>query len=250
VAYDLDASLELRMADDHKGAEWTAKNAAIPASRLGVDGASTFYIDDKGTRWRLPKGSLDDGSRVCREVCTERNLLNACGTFYEMPAENAGGFAKIRPIATHNRAIHDFASYRGLLVMSGVASDAKGEHTIRSSDGKVALWVGAVDDLWAFGKPRGAGGPWRESAVKAGQPSDPYLCTGYDRKRLKITSSAPARIRIEADFAGTGAWQEFISFVVEASKEHEYTFPDAFGAYWLRLVCDSDAVVTAEFIYE
>ena len=61
--------------------------------------------------------------RVCREVCTERNLLNVHGTFYELPAENAGGFIKLRPIATHNRRIHDFASYRGLLVMSGVADE-------------------------------------------------------------------------------------------------------------------------------
>ena len=40
--------------------------------------------------------------RLCREVVTERDLFNCAGTFYELPANNADGFAKIRPIASHN----------------------------------------------------------------------------------------------------------------------------------------------------
>jgi hypothetical protein len=250
AAYDLDAELRLRAANDTTGAAWTAKNAAIPASGLGADAASAFYLDLKGTRWRLPKGPATEGARVCREVCTERNLLNAFGTFYEMPAENAGGFPKIRPIATHHRAIWDYASYRGLLVMSGVAADARGEHILRSDDGKCALWAGTVDDLWQFGKARGTGGPWRDSAVEAGKPSDPYLCTGYDKKRLTLTSTAAAKIRVEADFTGTGAWREFTAFEVKPGEPLDYTFPSAFGAYWLRLVSDRATSATATFTYE
>jgi len=68
-----------------------------------------------------------------------------------MPAENAGGFGRFRPIATHNRRISDFASYRSLLIISGLADAAQGEHIIRSEDGRCALWAGTVDDLWAFG---------------------------------------------------------------------------------------------------
>jgi hypothetical protein len=104
-----------------------------------VDDASVLVVDDAGRRWRLPKGDaafdvpgkLGD-ERVDREVCTERDLFNAHGTFYELPAENAGGFAKMRPVATHNRRIHDCCSYRGLLVMTGLAADAKGKHVVRS----------------------------------------------------------------------------------------------------------------------
>ena len=84
----------------------------------------SLYVDDDGRRWRLPKGdaAFDELtgrglSRIDREVVTERDLFNCHGTFYELPAENAGGFAKIRPITTHNRLIHDYCSYRGLLVM-------------------------------------------------------------------------------------------------------------------------------------
>ncbi len=250
TAYDLDGGLNLRKTDDAKGAEWTAKNGAIPKTTLASDAASAFYTDPAGKRWRLPLGTATDGARVCREVCTERNLLNASGTFYEMPAENAGGFAKIRPVATHNRAIFDYTSYRGLLVMSGVAADAKGEHIIRSDDGKCALWVGAVDDLWALGKPRGTGGPWRDSVVKAGQPSDPYLCTGFDQKRLTLTSSAAAKIRVEADFTCDGTWREVATLAIEPGKPLEHRFPDAFGAYWLRVVSDADTTATATFLYE
>jgi len=60
--------------------------------------------------------------RIDREVVTERDLFNCHGTFYELPAENAGGFAKVRPISTHNRKIADYCSYRGLLVMTGISA--------------------------------------------------------------------------------------------------------------------------------
>ena len=248
-AYDLDGSLRFAKADDQKGAEWTSKSAAIPKTTLTADAASAYWQDAKGVRWRLPKGTATQGARVAREICTERNLLNAYGTFYEFPAENAGGFPKIRPIATHDRAIHDYASYRGLLVISGIAHDAKGEHIIRSEDGKCALWAGAVDDLWKLGKPRGRGGPWSESAVKAGQPSDPYICTGFDQKRLSLNTSAAANVRIEADFTGTGTWSLFTTLATKPGEALDYEFPTEFGAYWIRFVSDADVSASALLEY-
>lgn len=250
AAYDLDGSLRLAKADDPKGVEWTSKSAAIPKTTLISDAASAYWTDAKGVRWRLPKGTATEGARVAREICTERNLLNAYGTFYEFPAENAGGFQKIRPIATHDRAIHDYASYRGLLVLSGIAHDAKGEHIIRSEDGKCVLWAGVVDDLWQLGKPRGRGGPWSDTAVKAGQPSDPYICTGFDRKRLSLKTSAAAKVRIEADFTGTGTWSHFTTLTTKPGKALAYEFPAEFGAYWLRLVSDSDVTASALLEYD
>ena len=258
-AYDLDASLKLRPANDPDGAAWTAKSVAIAAPLITADAASVLYVDVNGKRWRLPKGdpALDQAgplghARLCREVCTERNLLNAHGTFYELPAENAGGFIKLRPIATHNRRIHDFASYRGLLVMSGIADNAKGEHIIRSDDGKCTLWVGAVDDLWQFGKARGVGGPWKDTAVKAGVPSDAYLATGYDQKRLTLSHQGKTAVtfKLEADFTGTGEFAEVTRLTVQPGQPLEHRFPDAFGAYWLRLVADQDTTATATFTYE
>jgi hypothetical protein len=107
---------------------------AIPKEVVTIDEASVLVIDDSGRRWRLPKGNeaftdlTDAGAlRICREVATERDLFNCHGTFYELPAENADGYAKIRPVASHNFRINDYASYRGLLIMTGLdVASAKG----------------------------------------------------------------------------------------------------------------------------
>jgi hypothetical protein len=255
--YDLGGDLKLRKTNDAAGIEWTKKAAAIPRNVLTVDAASVLYVDESG-RWRLPKGALESrgilgDERVCREVCTERDLFNAGGTFFELPAENAGGFAKVRPVATHNRQIKDYASFRGLLVMSGLSASAPaGDHVVRSDDGKCALWVGAVDDLWKLGKPRGVGGPWKDTAVKAGQPSDPYLMTGYDQKRviLSHTGKEAVKVRLEADLSGTGIWVAYREFTIEAGKPVDHTFPAAYSAYWMRAVVDKDTTATAEFRYD
>ena len=256
-AYDLDASLKLAPANDPTGAAWTAKAAAIPKEVITVDAASVLYVDEKG-RWRLPKGDAAyeqasplGSERVCREVCTERDMLNAGGTFFELPAENAGGMAKIRPIATHNLRIQDYASYRGLLVMTGLKNDAAGEHILRSDDGKVALWAGAVDDLWKAGKPRGVGGPLKDTKVKAGEPSDPYLMTGYDQKSVSLshTNKATVKIKLEVDITGTGLWCDYRSFDVAAGETVKHDFPESFSAYWVRAITDTDTAATAQFEY-
>jgi hypothetical protein len=253
--YDLGATFDLKPVNDPAGMQWTVEHAAIPTGVLSYDSASILYVDEKG-RWRLPRGTaaLDQPSalgaeRVCREVCTERDLFNAGGTFFELPAENAGGFAKVRPVATHNRRIKDYASYRGLMVISGLRANAQGEHIVRAIDGKTALWVGTVDDLWRFGKPHGYGGPWKDAQVKAGEPSDPYLFTGYDQKKLTLSTNTPARITLEADISGTGQWVKYLSFDVSPGEDKEHTFPASFGAYWLRCVSDTDATMSAQFDY-
>jgi hypothetical protein len=257
--YDLDGDSRLRRVEDPEGEAWVSTRLAIQAPLITADAASLLYVDTAGRRWRLPKGDASveapgplGKGRLAREVSTERNLLNVGGTFYEVPAENAGGFSRLRPIATHNRQIHDFASYRGMLVMSGLAADAQGDHVIRSDDGKCALWVGTVDDLWSFGKPRGRGGPWLDTPVKAGQPSDPYLATGYDHKRLTLSHLGQGTItcKVEADYAGNGSWKEVLSIQVKRGARVEHRFPEAFGAYWLRVTASADTTATAQLDYD
>jgi hypothetical protein len=258
--YDLDADLKLKRVDDPAGFAWTQKNFAIPREVIAADAASVIYTDEKGKRWRLPKGSaeLDKASpygleRLDREVCTERDLLNVYGTFFELPAENAGGIAKVRPITTHNRRIHDYCSYRGLLVISGIdAKAAYTPHLITSDDGQCKLWVGAVDDLWKFGKPRGLGGPWQETAVKKGEPSEPYLMTGYDRKRLTLSHDwkEPARFRLEADFTGYGDFAPYKTFEVPPGRSLTENLPHEFTPYWVRFVAEQDCTASASLLYE
>ncbi|MFW6114216.1 MAG: discoidin domain-containing protein [bacterium] len=189
--------------------------------------------------------------RVCREVATERDLLNVHGTFYELPARNAQGMAKIRPIATHNLDIHDFCSHNGLLFFTGIDADTQSEHIFRSSDGKAAVWAGVVDDLWTLGKPRGDGGPWNGTEVEAGVPSDPYLMTAYDRKSVKLSHGAqgPIKVTLEVDIDGTGLWVPYETFAVKPEETVRHAFPDGFSAYWVRAVSDTDTTATVQFEY-
>ncbi len=259
--FDLDEDLNLTRTTDEAGVIWVQANCTPPKDVIQVDQASVIYLDDQHRIWRLPRldASLTplespiDG-RICREVCTERDLVNVEGTLYELPAENAGGFARIRPVASHGRFISDFASYRGLLVMAGRVGVGDPNH-LPSWDKPNALhrslWIGAVDDLWKFGKPRGHGGPWRKTKVLANRPSDPYLMTGYDRKDLVLFQRGAEKVAmtIEVDFTGNGDWTKYQTFEV-GSEPVRHTFPDAFSAYWVRVVADTDCEATVLLKYE
>lgn len=168
--YEMSDTLALVRKDDTQTADFIREKFAIPHQVVTIDESSVLIVDDRQRRWRLPLGDENytkligqDVVRICREVATERDLFNCHGTFYELPAENADGYAKIRPIASHNFRINDYASYRGMLVMTGIdpKKDKDNEHIIVSEDGKAAVWAGAIDDLWSMGKPTGKGGPWK-----------------------------------------------------------------------------------------
>lgn len=259
--YEMGDKLSLHAVDDPQAYDWVKKNVAIPHGVFSVDEASVIFTDDHKNRWRLPKGdaafdhagALGD-ERIDREVCTERDIFNCHGTFYELPADNAGGFAKIRPITTHNRRIKDYCSYRGMLLMTGISDGApeKSEHIVRSEDGKVALWAGAVDDLWQMGKARGHGGPWMDTKVKAGEVSDAYLMTGYDKKSVYLQHNVKGTVnmQVQVDITGTGLWKTFETIAVPAGTVVNHRFPDALEAYWVRVVVDRDCKATAQFIYE
>jgi hypothetical protein len=259
-AYELDADLKLRRAETPETESFARTHAAIPSNVLTIDEASVLYTDEKGNRWRLPKGDATGlfafgGYRVCREVATERDLLHADGSFYELPANNAGGIAKVRPVSTHNRLVHDFCSYRGLFLMSGIATDAPSNnpHILRSDDGKAALWAGTIDDIWKLGKPRGTGGPWKNTKVKAGEVSDPYLITAYDKKSLQLHFDDPANdnlhVTAQIDIHGDGTWVDYQRFLLENGKTTTHEFPESFSAYWIRFVSDKDTTATAQLTY-
>ena len=226
---------------------------------IEVDEASVVFVDDRGRRWRLPRADTANGAqrpfaagRVCREVATERDLFSAHGTVYELPADNAGGFAKVRPIASHGLAIHDFCSWRGLLALTGVQADAMdSERIVRSADGNAAVWLGVVDDLWQLGKVRGIGGPWKRTRVQPGEPSDPFLMTGFDHKELELQHDADKAVAfaLEADLCGDGKWTVVQRFVVPSGETVRHVFPRGWSAYWVRLRVDVACAATAQFTY-
>jgi hypothetical protein len=162
------------------------------------------------------------------------------------------GSRRLRPIASHRLAIHDFCSWRGLLVLAGARLDAEPDgHIFRANDGQVALWFGAVDDLWKLGKPQGDGGPWHQTPVEAGVPSDPSLMTGFDRKTLFLSHNAqePVQMRLEIDYSNRDFWKTYGAITVPVGETVTVQFPDAYSAHWCRIVADRDCRATARFEY-
>ncbi len=208
--------------------------------------------------YRLPKGdsvSIQQigNYRKVRQVVTDRLLMNVGGIFYELPFLNAGGAKRIRPISTHNRQIYDFATWRGMLVLSGTAITSPADtHYYKTEDGKTGLWFGSIEDLWQLGAPVGVGGPWLNSAIEANVASDPYLMAGFGSKKLTLSHSAstPVVFTLEVDILGTGFWQDYnIPIEVLPNQSITYTFPAGYETQWIRLKANTKTTASAIFTY-
>ncbi len=257
--YRIDGNLRFHPVRDRGTLEAFLRKSRPEKPRIRVDRASAFLVDRTGRRFRFPRGPASfDGLplslqvREVRNVVTERGLLNCRGTFYELPAPSSGGIAKIRPICTHDRLITDFCSWRGLLVLAGIdLSSSRGKRIFTAPGGKAALWLGAVDDLWRLGKPKGDGGPWKDTLVREGTPSDPYLMWGFDRKTLVLSHDSKQAVifRVEVDITGEGLWAPYSLFRVPPGRSFTHTFPPGYQAFWLRLVPSRTCRATAVLHY-
>lgn len=204
-------------------------------------------------RYLLPKAShsFDHTSNSewmrIREAQTGRYLMDVHGMFYDLPALIYDGqLWGVRPIASHLRVVTDFCYYRGLFAMAADQTDnAVGQP-------QSGLWFGNIDDLWQMGKPAGWGGPWWDTTVKAGEVSDPFLMTGFDKKVLHVTAADASRdveFAIEIDFRGDGSWQRYHRLVAPAGGYAHHVFPDGFSAHWVRLRVDGACLASAYFMY-
>jgi hypothetical protein len=237
-------------------AESALRTSAALTQEFGSDAASAWILEG-ATRFRVPKlDPLYDApfaagwARGIRETVTEREMLNCHGTFYEVPRDNSGGMRKMRALATHGKRITDFASWRGLFVMTGVLDDAPAsDKLVRNADGTAALWLGEIDDLWRMGEPRGKGGPWVNTAVAANTASDPYLMYGYDRKELTLTATNATTITVEVDFLADNTWSVYQAFSLSAGQTLNHIFPAGFHAHWVRLKSSAATTATAQFTY-
>jgi hypothetical protein len=232
----------------------------IPSQVVQLEASSYLIVDGMKRRWRLPKtqdgfNSLMETQslRICREVATERDLFNCGGTFYELPSENADGFAKIKPVSTHGLRINDYASFRGMLVLTGIDAKnaAANPNVFFSDDRKAAVWAGVIDDLWKMGKPVGKGGPWLNDAVLVGVASDPYLFGGYDKRTLTLShqSSSAVAFTLQLDATGDGVWYDYKTVPVPAGKSMVLAFPAEIQSKWIRVVSNMATVATAQFEY-
>jgi hypothetical protein len=246
---------------DDSTAAFIREKVAIPGNVVTAEPGSYLIVDDLKRRWRLPLGNEQYQSlmerkvlRICREVSTERDLFNCGGTFYELPAENADGYAKIRPVSSHNFKINDYVSYRGMLVMTGIdaSKTLKNSHIFQSADKKCTVWAGAIDDLWKMGKPVGNGGPWVNSGVVAKVPSDPYLFGFYDERTLTLShnSNHTVEFTVEVDPTGDNIWVTYRTFNVLANEKITFKFPENIQARWIRFVSNENTTATAWLDYK
>ncbi len=229
---------------------------------VGQDRASAIlkvYLPATGWQtYRLPKSThtqdhawTTEWPRI-REVESERWLLDASGMFYELPSMTyADRVWGVRPVCSHLRIVGDYCSWNGLLVMAGDQTTPINDSNAYVGQPQANLWLGKTDDLWSWGKPQGWGGPWFKQEVRAGEPSDPYLMTGFEHKCLHLTHDAdgPVTFAVEVDFLGDGTWRRYASLGVEGGGYTHHEFPAGFSAHWVRLSADSDCVATAHFVY-
>lgn len=241
---------KLEFLDNRRDSSAAMEKVLALQKHYTIDDASVIVRDATGA-FRLPmtSGKYETFAyRDKRELESERFMLNIQGTLYEVGRES--GFAAIRPVTTHKKKIIDLCTWRGLLVISGTKVDAKPDgHYFRDPDGSNGLWFGAIDDLWKMGKPVGEGGVWKNTAVKAMEPSLPYLMTGYDKKKIMITADRDVTITIEVNTDLNG-WHEYKKWQIKAGKAVEHIFPDGYNAHWIRVVADKDCIATAWLKYE
>ncbi len=225
----------------------------------GADNASAIlkvFVNGKWDTYRLPKATHTQDHTVTtewpriREIESERWMINASGMFFELPAMQYGGKVwGVRPVSTHLRIIGDFCSWNGLLVMAGDQTTPIWDNNRYVGQPQANLWFGKTDDLWSFGKPSGWGGPWWHAAVNAGEPSDPYLMTGFEHKCLHLQHDADGSVAfdIKVDFMGDGTWCTYKT--IETDGYACEVFPDGFSAHWVRLIPQADCNASAQFIY-
>lgn len=215
--------------------------------------------DGTWKRYRLPKAShtwdhywQTEWPRI-REIESERYLMDCHAMFYELsPVPWAGGkIWGVRPISTHLRIIPDYCAWRGMLVLGGNQQTPIWDTNLAVGDAESNLWFGKSDDLWNFGKPAGWGGPWWKDDVVAGEPSDPFLMTGFDKKVLHLTHTGPDTVEftVEVDFLGDESWAVYETFAVPGGGYIHHEFPSGFSAHWVRVTLDTAANATAYFTY-
>lgn len=214
--------------------------------------------DGKWTTYRLPKAShcwehkwQTEWPRI-RSTEHERLLMDHHGMFYELsPWAFGGRIWGIRPISTHLWVHGDFCTWNGMLVIGADNASYELGGNLQCGQPQSGLWFGRTDDLWKLGKPKGWGGPWWEDEVKGGEPSDPYLMTGFDKKTIHLSQEGTQTVTftIEVDILGHGAWKAYKTVDVEPGGYVPHVFPEGFSAHWVRVIASADCVATAQLHY-
>ena len=218
-----------------------------------------FTEADKTWRtYRLPKATQTHDHKWqtewprIREIEHERFLMDLHGMFYELTFWAYGNRVwGVKPISQHLWVHGDFCTWKGMLILGADNASPDGGHNALCAEPQSGLWFGKTDDLWNFGPPRGWGGPWWKSPVRAGEPSDPYLMTGFVHKCIHLFHEESTKIRfdIELDALGDGTFKRYASYEIDPGQAIQHAFPTGLSAHWVRVISQTDAVATAQLHY-
>jgi hypothetical protein len=246
-----------------------AQDEGEPIWSTGWDKRSVLvHVRDAKTgswsRYRLPKSShtydpkhgwYTEWPRI-REIAPAaaekpaRLMMTMHGMMFDFPksfaAGNTGG---IRPIASHLRYIPDFCHWNGRVVLATDETSIMQNPLAGVSQSN--LWFGTAEALSEFGPAAGWGGVWLDDAVKAGEPSDPYLFAGFAKRVLFLSQSSDASVlfNIEVDDNGDGQWRRQVRLIAPPHQPAFYAFPADAKGQWVRLTADHDTTATAYFHY-
>ena len=245
-----------------RGGIYGTPDDTTPIWALGWDEKSVLLkVCDNGKwyRYRLPKSSYtydaDHGwytewPRI-RSIGREKLLMDMHGMFYEFPDFfSASNTAGINPIARHLKMVVDFTEWNDNLVIA--ANDASLMQNPFLGRAQSNLWFGKFEDLLVMGKPAGWGGVWNKENIKAGEPSEPFMCCGFNKRVLHISHNNDNDVlfTLEIDKNGKNIWEKYTTVGVPAHGYNYFIIPENLNACWIRLIADCDAdAVTAYFHY-
>lgn len=143
--------------------------------------------DNSTTEFRLPFGGdmwqayFQQEWMRCRQVESERMLLDAYGMFWEIAPQRWGStpfVPRIRALGQHSRIVPDFAIWDGALVLAGNHhSSIYGNYSDSGQSSGSLLFLDSIDEL-RRNPPRGYGYWWRNDAVNAAGESVPMCAAG------------------------------------------------------------------------
>lgn len=256
-AYELDANSDLKQTSEPALASFVQQSVpvkdSVDAGVLIRDDYSVRYVSDDGRRWIIPvqNPATPHYGRLCREVCTERDLLHICGTFIELPAENAGGITHARAIASHPFVIHDYASYRGMLVLTASTGAKPGAHVVTSTDANAAVWLGVVDDLWKLGRPVGKAKTGLNNRDAGIWTSDPILANGFGDIEItcQISGGLGGVVFVDADISGNNTWIGVCRIQVMPGSKGHAAIDKRLHPYWVRIRTAPGTDAIADFTF-
>ena len=184
-----------------------------------------------------------------RPVTTERFLMNAYGTWYNLSTwlnhsgaagpENYGvegtDYPILEPIARYVDTITDFCVFNGKFVIGTNNMSPHNGSFPNSGQANSAIKFSDIEDIWKGGKPIGRGYFWYKDSLTSGTASDAMLIRGYDKKSVQVYNGSASSIDITISVVNYSDTYTLSTLTVAAGAFGTYQFPDGCGGDWVKL---------------